>query len=230
MPPNNLCIVIPVFNEQETICKQIDPLLRLNTLAPIIFVDGNSSDQTVELLKQHELQVITSPQLGRGAQISFGAINAPNDCKYILFLHIDTQLPTEFERLINEVLNESVWGHFCVQLNSDKPMLRIIQFMMNLRSKMTSIATGDQAMFVRKDEFLTYSAEVTDHPLMEDIFLSATLKKHHGRAKVIKKPVITSARYWSNHGVIKTIIKMWSFRLMYFLGVSPKKLYQLYYR
>jgi len=227
---NSLCIVIPVFNEQETIRKQIESLLRLNAQAPIIFVDGNSSDQTVELLKQHELQVITSPQPGRGAQISFGVINVPSDCNYVLFLHIDTQLPTEFEQLINEALNDCVWGHFCVQLNSDKAMLKIIQFTMNLRSKMTSIATGDQAMFVRKDEFLTYSSDVADHPLMEDIFLSATLKKHHGRAKVIKKPVITSARYWSSHGVIKTIIKMWSFRLMYFFGVSPKKLYQLYYR
>ena len=105
----------------------------------------------------------------------------------------------------------------------------MIQVLMNLRSRVTGIATGDQAIFVTKNELLNHVDKLKEHPLMEDIYLSKVLKAKLGRAYIIKDPVITSIRYWEKNGIFKTILKMWKFRLMYFFNISPKTLYQRYY-
>ena len=227
---HTLCIVIPVLNEAATIKNNSDYLLELQKHSHLIFVDGKSTDQTIELLESKNFNVLSSDNKGRGAQISHGAINVPSECENILILHIDTKLPANYAQLITNALSNHAWGHFSVQLDSNKWMFKVIQFMMNQRSKITSIATGDQAIFVSKNVFIDYVGEVGEHPLMEDIFISKTLKKHYGRAKIINQPVITSTRYWTKHSIVKTILKMWLFRLLYYFGMSPGKLYQLYYR
>ena len=227
---SSLCIVIPVLNESKTILQRLDELKKLTDVASIIFVDGNSSDDTAQLLNQHGFKVLTSVSKGRGAQLAYGVSNCNTDCENILFLHIDSQLPCNAVRLIKDALNQSSWGRFDIKLDADQYLFRVIQTMMNLRSKLTNIATGDQSIFVKKDIFLTYANKVAEHPLMEDIYLSKVLKKNHGSAYIISQPIITSTRYWIKNGVIKTILKMWAFRVLYFLGVSPQKLYSMYYR
>lgn len=227
---NKLCIIIPIYNEEKTIENNIEILKQIETQALIIFVDGKSQDKTQQLLITHGFNVITSPNIGRGAQIAYAIRQTPNDCQNILILHIDTQLPSNFRIIIDKALSENNWGFFRVSLNSNEAQFRFIEFLMNMRSKVTSIATGDQAIFFRKNSIVKYCDEISNHPLMEDIFMSKTLKKHNGYGYVSISPVITSTRYWQKNGVIKTIIKMWKFRLMYYFGVSPNKLYKLYYK
>ncbi len=225
----NITIVIPVLNEEQLIRDNSSYLKSLNNHSNLLFVDGGSSDNTVSSLQSLSCKTTLSPSKGRGAQISWGAQNTDQHCKIILILHIDTKLPNEFDRMIKNALSDHAWGRFTVKLDSEKMTFKLIQFMMNLRSRISGIATGDQAIFVKKSIFLKYHHQMTQHPLMEDIFLSKTLKKFHGCAKIIERPVVTSTRYWSKNGVLVTIIKMWIFRLLYFLGVSPKRLYKFYY-
>ena len=225
-----LFIIVPVLNEQAAIEQRLEYLLKINELTPMIFVDGNSTDQTVRLLSKNNFNVVVSPATGRGAQLSYGVSQTPESCEYIVILHIDTQLPANYEQSIQNALEAHNWGRFKVNLDSNRMIYKIIEFMMNLRSKWTSIATGDQAIFLRKEIFLIYSSDVIAHPLMEDIFLSKQLKKNHGKAYIVKTPIVTSTRYWSKHGVIRTILNMWRYRFMYFCGISPQKLYHMYYR
>ncbi len=208
----NLTIVTPVLNEEIKIQNNLDYFESLRKVCELIFVDGGSKDATVTLLKKSNHTVITSPQAGRGAQLSFGASKASND--YLLFLHIDTQLPEDFVKFIEPLLQSYTWGHFTVKLDSTKFILNVIGYFMNLRSQLTGIATGDQALFVDKNAFLEHLDDMMKHPIMEDIYLSTVLKKDHGKPAIIKSPVITSARYWQKNGIVKSIFKMWKFRLL----------------
>ena len=222
-------VIIPILNEKRVIQENLQYLKLLNSICPILFVDGNSKDGSEQILKKNDFEVIKSRIKGRGAQMSFGAVNANSQCEILLFLHIDTRLPDNFNELIVNALKEHAWGRFEIKLNSNRLIFKVIQFQMNLRSKITSIVTGDQSIYVKKDIFLKYADEMKNHPLMEDIYLSKVLKKHYGHAKIINQPVTTSVRYWLKHGIIQTIIRMWVYRLLYFFGVSPQKLYQIYY-
>lgn len=227
---SHITIIIPIFNEELIIQKNLQYLKLINSICSIVFVDGNSTDASKQILKENGFNVITSPLIGRGAQLSYVASKVGNECEILLFLHIDTKLPEDFNLLITNALKNSVWGRFDVELDCDNPIFKLIQFMVNLRAKVTGIVTGDQTIFVRKSMFIPYSNDVSTHSLMEDIFLSKVLKKNYGRAFIIKSPVITSARYWINHGVTKTILRMWWYRLLFWLGVSPQKLYNMYYK
>lgn len=226
----HISIIIPVFNEELTIHNNIEYLNTLASNHDVLFVDGASSDGTVQTLKDNHHQVITSHIRGRGAQLSFGVSNANDLAELILFLHIDTKLPQQFESMISRQANLDYWGRFNVKLDSDKAIFKIIQFMMNMRSKITGIATGDQAIFVSKNELMNHIDEMIEHPLMEDIYLSKALKSRLGRGQIIEHPVTTSVRYWEKSGIFSTIIKMWKYRMLYFFGASPKQLYQSYYK
>ncbi len=230
MATEKITIVIPILNEELTIRKNLVYLRSLHTDYELLFVDGNSSDSTVQLLQDNQFKVITSSVRGRGAQISLGGSNAGKSTELILFLHIDTRLPQNFESMILRQTDNNYWGRFDVKLDSDKAMFKIIEWMMNKRAQLTGIATGDQAIFVSKNEFIRLAGNIAEYPLMEDIYLSKMLKKRLGRGIIIKSPVTTSVRYWEINGVFSTILKMWKYRLMYFFGVSPAKLYQRYYK
>lgn len=228
--PQNITIIIPVLNEERTIQNKIEYLNTLTSKCNVLFVDGSSSDNTVQLLKDNHHKVITSPIRGRGAQLSFGASNINAKSELILFLHIDTTLPHGFESMISRQTNLDYWGRFDIRFDSNKTIFKIIQFMMNIRSRITGIATGDQTIFVTKNELMNHVSNMIEHPLMEDIYLSKSLKSTLGHGHIIKDPVTTSVRYWENNGIIRTILKMWKYRLLYFLGASPKQLYLRYYK
>lgn len=227
---SNIAIIIPVLNEQQTIQNNIKYLDRLNSKCEVIFVDGSSSDDTVEILKRNHHNVITSPIRGRGAQLSLGTTNTNENVEVILFLHVDTKLPEGFESMILKQTHQDYWGHFDIKLDSNKFIFKVIQIMMNLRAKLTGIATGDQSIFVTRKELMNHLERLTEHPLMEDIYLSKALNTRLGRGYIIKQPVTTSVRYWQQGGIVSTIIKMWTYRLLYFFGASPNYLYQRYYK
>lgn len=220
-----LCVVMPVLNEGSTLALHLHALQVLRQRgAELVVVDGGSTDGTWALARALADQVLLSAR-GRAAQMNAGA----KDCRagVLLFLHADTQLPQDADQLIaRAIASGHSWGRFDVRIDGPHPILRVVERLMNLRSRLSGIATGDQAMFVRRDLFERLCG-FADMPLMEDIELSNRLKKV-GPPACIKMPVVTSARRWLQHGVWRTIMLMWRLRLAYFLGASPQTLAQRY--
>ena len=215
-----------MLNEEDSINHAIQYFKRLNDACELVFIDGDSADNTVNLLIQHGFKVIKAKQANRGAQLVQGALHTTGDI--LLLHHFDSRLPENFCELIEHALESHDWGRFDVRLDSNDWRLRIVETAMNLRSRITGIATGDQAMFIRKNVLLAYTDELENYPVMEDIYLSKQLKQSSSPA-CLRAKVVSSARYWQNNGVIVSVVKMWTFRLLYFFGMSPQTLYRLYY-
>lgn len=221
-----LSIIIPVLNEAE----EIYPCLRrLQTLrkqgAQVIVVDGGSDDDTIAVAKPLADQVI-SHEKGRARQMNAGAGLADRD--WLLFLHADTRLPVNLpDIMVVWGFTPAVWGFFGIRIRNAPPLLRVVQWLMNRRSFLTSISTGDQCQFVRRQVFEAIGG-FADIPLMEDIELSKRLKRQ-SRPLFINAKAETSGRKWQRDGVWPTIFLMWRLRLAYFFGTSPKELEQRYY-
>jgi rSAM/selenodomain-associated transferase 2 len=193
----------------------------------IILVDGGSIDRTAELSRPLVDRAVVESR-GRARQMNVGAGRARGDV--LLFVHADTTLPPGADRLVLDGLaaNERGWGRFDVRLSGGYRIFRMVEYMMNWRSSVTSIATGDQGIFVCRKWFEAVGG-YPDIPLMEDIALSEALKRL-GPPLCISRPVETSSRRWERHGPLRTILLMWGLRLAYFLGVSPARLHRLYCR
>ena len=217
-----LSIVVPCLNEADGIADALDALQPLRARgAEVIVVDGGSSDATAALAEARSDLVIAAPR-GRAAQMNAGARRAGGEV--LLFLHADTRLPPEADILIDEGLARSgkSWGRFDVTIRGAHALLPIISAAMNARSRVTGIATGDQAIFVKRTLF----ERVGGYPaigLMEDLALSTALK-HHGAPLCIGQRATTSGRRWEKHGVIRTVLVMWRLRLAYALGADPDEL------
>jgi rSAM/selenodomain-associated transferase 2/rSAM/selenodomain-associated transferase 1 len=222
-----LRIVIPVLNEGAALTAKLAALQSLRAQgAEIVLVDGGSLDESCARAQPWVDHLISSPA-GRARQMNAGAActtqsTAKTQADALLFLHADTQLPPNAYALILHALEHQPWGRFDVQLESNDPRLRLVSAMMNLRSRLTGIATGDQAMFVKTALFQTVGG-FPDQPLMEDIELSKRLKKHASPA-CLREKVITSARKWERDGVWNTVALMWRLRWAYFWGASPSDL------
>ncbi|MCX7068411.1 MAG: TIGR04283 family arsenosugar biosynthesis glycosyltransferase [Methylococcales bacterium] len=217
-------IIIPVLNEAASIQHCLLALQPLRDHAEIIVVDGGSRDNTIELAAAYADKILSSEQ-GRARQMNQGAKQATGDI--LLFLHADTELPEHALSLIEQVISiEQVWGHFDIQLRGESVMFTIIAFMMNWRSRLTGIATGDQVLFVSQTAFNTVGG-YPDISLMEDIALSSVLKKISSPVCLTAK-VNSSARRWQQYGIYKAILLMWSLRLRYWLGADPHYLAELY--
>lgn len=193
----------------------------------VIVVDGSSSDATAALARPHCDRVLQS-EPGRARQMNAGAAVARGEL--FLFLHADTCLPAGAEADLISMLGGSVtaWGRFDVALDAPGSAFRVIETMMNARSRCAGIATGDQGIFVTRALFLR-AGGFPPIALMEDIALSSRLRRAC-RPVCLRTRVTTSARRWQEHGVITTIIEMWLLRLAFFLRVSPAALRAVYER
>jgi rSAM/selenodomain-associated transferase 2 len=222
MSSDRLSIIIPALNEEAGIAAALQALAPLRTRgAEVIVADGGSSDRTVALARPRCDRLIDAPR-GRAVQMNAGAGAAQGDV--LLFLHADTQLPADGDRLILDGLARSgrAWGRFDVRIAGRHPLFPLIAAMMNLRSRATGIATGDQAIFVDRAAFAAVGG-YPDIALMEDIVLSRRLKRL-SRPLCLAARALTSGRRWEKHGVVRTILTMWRLRLAFFLGAAPDKL------
>jgi rSAM/selenodomain-associated transferase 2 len=221
-----LSIVIPVLNEAEGIAAALAALApyRANG-AEAIVVDGGSSDGTPEAARALADVVIAAPR-GRATQMNAGAAVARRDV--LVFLHADTRLPPDADRLVCDGLDRTsrAWGRFDILIEGRSALLGAVAFAMNLRSRLTGIATGDQAMFVTRDAFARVGG-FADIALMEDIDLSRRLKRV-SPPLCLRERVTTSGRRWERHGVLRTVLLMWRLRLAYFFGARPEDLARRY--
>lgn len=221
-----LSIIIPVLNEAETISDQLRQLRSHIAQLPceVIVVDGGSSDKTVDLSTPYADRVVISQTRGRAAQMNTGAALARGNI--LLFLHADTNLPkTAIDKLCDES-KRTIWGFFPLKLSGKKAIFRVIERAINIRSRISSVATGDQCLFISRVLFEELSG-YANIPLMEDVELSKRLRKCMSPV-VMPVLVTTSSRRWEERGVFKTIFLMWRLRLYYFLGVSPHRLAEQY--
>ena len=220
-----LSIIVPVLDEAAGIESCLAPLQPLRARgAEVIVVDGGSSDATCSLAAPLADRVLVAPR-GRARQMNAGAAAARNDI--LVFLHADTHLPDDADRLIGAAIQRgAAWGRFDVAITGTSALLPLVACSMNLRSRITGIATGDQAMFVRRDAF-EEAGRFAEIPLMEDVALSRRLKRI-GRPACLRERVTTSGRRWERHGTLRTILLMWRLRLAYALGADPRRLAHRY--
>jgi rSAM/selenodomain-associated transferase 2 len=220
----NISVIVPVLDEEKSIQATLHSLI---CLAPheIIVVDGGSRDRTHAICGQFPIKLFSADR-GRARQMNHGASRASGDV--LLFLHADTRLPASALRDIATALSDSLYlgGRFDVELEGAHWMLKIIGALINYRSRVTQVGTGDQALFVRRDVFERIGG-FQDIPLMEDIAFCRALKRIGGVA-CLRSHVITSARRWERDGVWRTIFKMWSLKVCYLAGVSPMRLKRFY--
>jgi rSAM/selenodomain-associated transferase 2 len=221
-----LSIVIPTLDEAQGIVAALSALQPFRERgAEVIVADGGSRDRTVDLARPLADRVVSAPR-GRGAQMNAGAAVATGEV--LLFLHADSTLPPEADRLLLDGLRERSWewGRFDVQIAGRSPLLVVVAGLMNWRSMITGIATGDQAMFATREAF-SEAGRFPDIPLMEDIALSKRLKRI-SRPLCLAARVVTSGRRWENNGVVRTILLMWRLRLAFFFGAEPATLARRY--
>jgi len=222
----SLSIIIPVLNEAAAIGDALAALAPCRARGvEVVVVDGGSRDGTAAIAHPLADHLLSAPR-GRGSQMNAGATVAKGEV--LLFLHADTRLPPDAERLVLMGLQASkrAWGRFDVTIAGRSPLLRLVAGLMNLRSRLTGIATGDHAMFVTREAF-AQAGGFPDIPLMEDIVLSRRLKRI-GRPACLPARVVTSGRRWDQHGIVRTTVMMWRLRLAFFLGAEPARLARRY--
>jgi len=223
---HKLSVIVPALDEGERIATTLDALANLRALGvEVIVVDGGSRDATVQRARLRADRVVSAPR-GRASQMNAGAEKATGDV--LLFLHADTRLPSDADHVVLNALERSgrAWGRFDVKIEGRHPLLVVVGALMNLRSRLTGIATGDQAMFVKRDTFQAVGGFPAIE-LMEDIALCKRLKRV-SRPLCLRQHVVTSGRRWEQHGVLNTMLLMWRLRLAYFFGADPAELARRY--
>jgi rSAM/selenodomain-associated transferase 2 len=221
----SLSIIVPVLDEASIIVGALQDLASFRRRgAEVIVVDGGSRDGTPDLARPHADDIVTAAR-GRGAQMNAGAVVARGEV--LLFLHADTKLPPEADRLLLQSLaGADGWGRFDVRIEGRSPLLAVVAALMNWRSRLTGIATGDHAMFITRSMFAE-AGGFPEIPLMEDVALSQRLKRI-ARPICLTARVVTSGRRWEQHGVMRTMLMMWRLRLAFFLGADPAALARRY--
>jgi rSAM/selenodomain-associated transferase 2 len=222
--PALLSIIIPVLNEAECLDKSLTRLFEDPWIAgngEVIICDGGSRDDSLAIAHRYPCRIVHSAA-GRALQMNQGAKIAQGH--QLLFLHADSVLPTNLDEQFPAAAS---WGYFHLRLDNKAVVYRIIESAINLRSRMTHVAGGDQGLFFTRDFFYQLGTFPVI-PLMEDVAI-CKLARRQAKPLMITSPIQSSSRRWQNNGVLKTILLMWSLRLAYWLGVDPDRLHRIYY-
>ena len=222
----SLAIIVPVLDEADGIVAALNALQPFRQRgAETIVVDGGSRDDTIALARLLADQVISAPR-GRASQMNAGGRATAADL--LLFLHADCTLPPRADDLVRDGVGTGPrqWGRFDIRIAGRHRLLGMVGAMMNWRSQLTGIATGDQAIFMTRNAF-TQVGGFPELPLMEDIAMSKLLRRL-SRPLCLAGPVIASGRRWERGGVLRTMLLMWRLRLAYFLGAEPARLARRY--
>jgi len=219
-----LSIIIPVLNEANCLDLNLARLFAIPWVpdhTEVIICDGGSQDNSLEIARRYCCRIEHSAR-GRAIQMNQGAAVAQG--RHLLFLHADSVLPADLDRLFP---GDARWGHFRLRLDNEAFVYRVIELAVNLRSRVTRVAGGDQGLYFARDFFQSLGA-YPSIPLMEDVAI-CKLARREAKPEIIESPMHSSSRRWQNNGVLKTIVLMWSLRLAYCCGVDPVRLHRIYY-
>ena len=219
-----LSIIIPVLNEAECLDQGLSRLFAMQWVtdhAEVIISDGGSNDDSLEIASQYPCSIVRS-KAGRAAQMNAASKTAQG--QFLLFLHADSCLPEDFNRFIEA---DAKWGFYRLRLSDDAFIYRIIETAINLRTRFSHVAGGDQGLYFKRHFFESLNA-YPKIPLMEDIAICKTARRL-AKPFVIRSAISSSNRRWRDNGIVKTVLLMWSLRLAYWLGVDPHRLHRLYY-
>lgn len=219
-----LSVIIPVLNEETLVVTSLQDLKKVN--GEVILVDGGSTDRTVPLLRDAGFGRMLSAPRGRASQINLGSSHAKGDV--FLFLHLDCRLPDGAAEEIEKALEVPgvVGGAFPLGFHPSSLALKVIAFMANLRSRLTRVPYGDQAIFVRRSAF-TKLGGFSNLPILEDVDFCRRLKRL-GRLVILKDKVLASPRRWQKGGLVRTTLRNWRLLILYHLGFSPERLARFY--
>jgi rSAM/selenodomain-associated transferase 2 len=223
----SISIIIPALDEAANLARLLPGLVASSPAPEVIVVDGGSGDGTADVVSASGSVQFLAGARGRARQMNAGARVASG--QILLFLHADTRLPHGALDAVTRAMVDPavVGGRFDVRFDTAHPTMGMVAWFINRRSRLSGIATGDQAIFVRRTAFEALGG-YPDIPLMEDVELSRRLKRH-GHLACLRETVTTSARKWQREGVLRTILLMWGVRFLHFCGVSPTLLHRLYY-
>ncbi|HZO83032.1 MAG TPA: TIGR04283 family arsenosugar biosynthesis glycosyltransferase [Candidatus Binataceae bacterium] len=220
-----LSVIVPMLNEERAIARTLEALAVGAPGAEIIVVDGGSADRSIEEARPRCTTLLSAPR-GRARQMNAGAAAAHGDT--LAFVHADTLVPRNFARDIDAALATPtvVGGRFDVRLEDPAPLMRLIGWLISVRSRLSHTGTGDQALFVRREVFARLGG-YREIELCEDLDFARRLKRA-GRVACLRSCVVTSARRWHRGGVLRTVLQMWLIRAAFLMGVSPARLARLY--
>ena len=227
---STVSVIVPVRNEHPEVLEKLAALLDCDGILEVIIVDSSDQQPTLETLNwlqksYPKFRLIHSNGIGRAVQMNLGEQHAQGSIAW--FVHADTTVPNNAANIIKQSISPAQpWGRFDVRFNSSSPLMQLVASTMNIRSAMSGICTGDQAIFVERDIFQCIGG-YPEIAIMEDVALSKRLKEI-GRAVRVRTPVTTSARRWETSGFLQTIVQMWAMRTLFWIGVSPRKLARLY--
>lgn len=221
----SISIVVPVLNEAQNIKKSLLDLQKQSN-TEIIIVDGGSQDKTVEIVQKLGIKLICSPRAGRAQQMNLGAAVATGNI--LLFLHADTQLPPGYQEMVKEALSQpkTIAGAFQLAIDGPQRSLRLVETMVNWRSRFLSLPYGDQAIFLKASTFQKIGG-FSNIPIMEDFELIQRLKRQ-GKITIVPTSVITSSRRWHKLGIFQTTLINQLIVIGYYLGVPPVQLARWY--
>jgi rSAM/selenodomain-associated transferase 2 len=224
----DISIVMPVFHEEEVVNEAVDALYRVpyDGCLQIIVVDGDPEGRTTKAVRDARVEKVHSEK-GRGRQMNAGAAVATGEI--LLFLHADTELPPEGLTKIRSVMRDGHFagGSFDLRIGSGKLRYRLIERMASLRSRLTRMPYGDQAIFLRKECF-TRLGGFRERGIMEDVDLVRRIRRSGGRLHIMRDKVTTSARRWEQEGALYCTLRNWMLLLLYLLGLSPERLARFY--
>jgi rSAM/selenodomain-associated transferase 2 len=225
MSDARLSVIVPMLDEESAIADTLSALRSGAPDAEIVVVDGGSADRSVELARPLCDVLVTSAR-GRAIQMNAGATRATGDV--FAFVHADTLVPATFASDIDAALADSrvAGGRFDLRLDDPHPLCRLIGILINLRSRLSRTATGDQAIFVRRNVFQQLGGFPLI-PICEDLAFARRMKRS-GRVACLRSQVVTSARRWRRRGILRTVLTMWTIRALYLAGVTPARLARIY--
>jgi len=219
-----LSIIVPVLNESAILARSLATVVGADGVDEVIVVDGGSSDDTRAIAAAVGAQLLTSER-GRGLQMNAGAAAATGEL--LLFLHADTELPLGFAQELRRVIEKGAgWGRFDLRFDQGGLLLGLIAWLISRRSRLTRCATGDQAIFVRRELFESVGG-YTEGLLFEDVALCRRLK-HLAVMGIPQHPVVTSSRRWRRAGTLRTSLLMWGLKLLYLAGFPSPRLARFY--
>jgi rSAM/selenodomain-associated transferase 2 len=224
-----ISIIIPVLHEEAALNRLIDHIRRLpaDRSPEIIVVDGDPSGSTIRTVRQ-DGPIASVSAAGRAHQMNRGASLASGDV--LLFLHADTLLPENAFADIRTCLEDErfVGGAFALGIASDRRIFRITEKYVALRTRITRVPFGDQAIFLRR-EYFERMGGYRSMPLMEDVELMVRVRRHGDRICILPAKVMTSARRWEMEGIFVGTFRNWMLQVLYLFGVPPERLAQYYH-